>query len=31
VTTLVLFLVLQNSKLPFSKPFSCLCNCIRLT
>jgi hypothetical protein len=31
MTTLVLFLVLQNSKLPLSKPPSCPCNCIRFT
>jgi hypothetical protein len=31
VTTLVLFLVLQKSKLPCSKPFICLCNYIRFT
>jgi hypothetical protein len=31
MTTLVLFLVLQNSELPFNKPFSCLWNSIRFT
>lgn len=29
MTTLVPFLMLRISKLPFNKPFSCLCNCIR--
>jgi hypothetical protein len=31
VKKLALFLMLRISKLPFSKPFSCLCNCIRFT